>query len=207
MARRTKQEAQETRTLILDTAEMEFRDRGVGHTTLTDIAARAGVTRGAIYWHFDNKAALVQAVNDRVHLPLEALNQMMADAGLEDPLAKLRESALLVLCQAARDERTHRVFEIFAYKCEYVDEMAAMLERQRESRRHCVRAIAENLRHAVDKGQLPRGLDAEGAAVHLYAAVGGLIDNWLLDPDSFDLPATGAALVDRLVAGLRAART
>lgn len=204
MVRRTKQEALETRTLILDTAERVFQAKGVGHTTLADIAAAAGVTRGAIYWHFENKAALLQAVNDRVHLPLEAMNQIIADAHLDDPAAALRQTAVTVLRQAAEDERTRRVFEIFSFKCEYVGDMADMLERQRESRRACLAAIGENLRHAVAKGQLPAGLDVERAAVGLYALVNGLIDNWLMDPDSFDLAQAGEPLVAAYCAGLSA---
>lgn len=204
MLRRTKEEALETRNLILDSAELVFRDKGVGHTTLADIAAAAGVTRGAIYWHFENKAALLQAINDRVHLPLEAMNQVIADTNLDDPLRALRETAVAVLRQAAEDARTRRVFEIFAFKCEYVGEMAAMLARQRESRRACLAAIGGNLRHAVEKGQLPADLDVDRRAIGLYALVSGLIDTWLLDPDGFDLAGMGAGLVEEFCAGLRA---
>src|SRR5690606_10590111 len=55
MARRTKAEAMETREQILDAAELVFHRKGVSCTSLNDIAAEAGVTRGAIYWHFKNK--------------------------------------------------------------------------------------------------------------------------------------------------------
>lgn len=201
MVRRTKEDAQETRTLILDTAEQVFRDKGVGHTTLAEIAAAAGVSRGAIYWHFANKAALLQAMNDRVHLPLEAMHQALADVALVDPLAKMRESARGVLAQVANDARSRRVFEIFSFKCEFVGEMAQMLDRQRESRRGCLRDMEENLRHAVDKGQIPKEVDIERSAIGLYALVDGLIENWLLDPDSFDLVQTGEMLVDNFCAG------
>ncbi|MEW6677869.1 MAG: TetR family transcriptional regulator [Pseudomonadota bacterium] len=204
MVRRTKEDAQETRTLILDTAEQVFREKGVGHTTLAEIAAAAGVTRGAIYWHFDNKAALLQAMNDRVHLPLEAMHQALADIALADPLAKLRESARGVLAQVAQDPRSRRVFEIFSFKCEFVGDMAEMLERQRESRRDCLQDIQENLRHAVDKGQLPASVDIQATAVGVYALVHGLIDNWLLDPESFDLVETGDRLIANFCLGLAA---
>lgn len=202
MARRTKEDALETRTLILDTAEQVFREKGVGHTTLAEIAAAAGVSRGAIYWHFDNKAALLQAMNDRVHLPLEAMHQALADMALADPLAKLRESAHNVLAQVANDPRARRVFEIFSFKCEFVGEMAQMLERQRESRRACLRDMVENLRHAMEKGQIPQGVDIERSAIGLYALVDGLIGNWLMDPDSFDLVETGDLLVDNFCLGI-----
>jgi TetR/AcrR family acrAB operon transcriptional repressor len=58
MVRRTKEEAQATRKLILDTAEVVFHERGVSRSTLNDIAQAAGLTRGAIYWHFKDKADL-----------------------------------------------------------------------------------------------------------------------------------------------------
>lgn len=204
MVRRTKEDAQETRTLILDTAEQVFREKGVGHTTLAEIAAAAGVTRGAIYWHFDNKAALLQAMKDRVHLPLEAMHQSMADMALTDPLAKLRESARGVLAMVATDPHSRRVFEIFSFKCEFVGDMAEMLDRQRDSRRECLQDLQENLRHAVEKGQLPKDLDIERTAIGLYALVDGLIENWLLDPESFDLVDTGERLVANFCLGLAA---
>ncbi|MCP5276890.1 MAG: TetR family transcriptional regulator [Thiobacillus sp.] len=206
MVRRTKEDAQETRTLILDTAEQVFREKGVGHTTLAEIAAAAGLTRGAIYWHFDNKAALLQAMNDRVHLPLEAMHQALADVALTDPLAKLRESAHNVLAQVANDPRSRRVFEIFSFKCEFVGDMAEMLERQRESRRDCLGDLEENLRHAVAKGQLPNQLDIPSTAIGIYALVDGLIENWLLDPGSFDLVDTGDRLVANFCLGLAVTR-
>lgn len=52
MARKTKQEAQETRQHILDVALRLFSQQGVSSTSLGEIAKAAGVTRGAIYWHF-----------------------------------------------------------------------------------------------------------------------------------------------------------
>ncbi|MGE7812031.1 TetR family transcriptional regulator [Pseudomonas sivasensis] len=73
MVRRTKEEAQETRSQILQAAEQAFYDRGVARTTLADIAALAGVTRGAIYWHFSNKSDLLQALLDTLHEPLDEL--------------------------------------------------------------------------------------------------------------------------------------
>ena len=59
MPRKTKEEAQETRQRILDAAERVFQMQGVSRTSLAHIADAAGVTRGAIYWHFRNKADLV----------------------------------------------------------------------------------------------------------------------------------------------------
>ena len=71
VVRKTKEEAQETRNLILDTAETVFSEKGVSRTTLNDIAKAADLTRGAIYWHFKNKADLFDAMLQRVILPMD----------------------------------------------------------------------------------------------------------------------------------------
>jgi len=55
MARTAKQEAQATRNAILEAAGRVLPARGIARTSLLDIAKEAGVTRGAIYWHFTDK--------------------------------------------------------------------------------------------------------------------------------------------------------
>ncbi|PLM57784.1 acrEF/envCD operon transcriptional regulator, partial [Klebsiella michiganensis] len=52
MPRRTKEDALKTRQLLIESAIQQFALRGVTSTTLADIADAAGVTRGAVYWHF-----------------------------------------------------------------------------------------------------------------------------------------------------------
>ena len=62
--RRTKEEALATRNGLLDAAERLFLEQGVAGTSLNDIAVAAGTTRGAIYWHFRDKADLFNAMMD-----------------------------------------------------------------------------------------------------------------------------------------------
>ncbi|RCX31787.1 TetR family transcriptional regulator [Thioalbus denitrificans] len=62
MARKTRTEADRTRRVLLDSALELFRRQGVVHTTLNQIAANAGMTRGAVYWHFRNKEEIILAL-------------------------------------------------------------------------------------------------------------------------------------------------
>src|SRR3990167_761132 len=99
MVRRTKDEAQATRERLLDTAEDGFLARGLSRSSLQDIAAAAGLTRGAIYWHFADKLALFDAMMTRIDLPMEQARGA-AEAGAQDgrtadPLAALRTLALV----------------------------------------------------------------------------------------------------------------
>lgn len=65
MPRRSKDEAQETRAKILSHALTLFVKNGYERTTFTDIAERLKMTKGAVYWHFESKEALLIAlVND-----------------------------------------------------------------------------------------------------------------------------------------------
>jgi TetR/AcrR family acrAB operon transcriptional repressor len=156
MARRTKKEAEATRTSILDAAERVFHERGVAHASLEDVAAAAQVTRGAIYWHFRDKAQLFDAMMQRVMLPVEAINEGADCCAQADPLSLLKRSAVDVLLRTARDPRTRRVFEIAYHKCEYVGDAAGVRDRHIASQRECLGTIEEGLRACVKCGQLPR---------------------------------------------------
>lgn len=71
MARRTKEEAEETRKEILRAGLDLFCEKGYSKTTFDEIAANINRTKGAVYWHFRNKPdlliALIKEVITRVH--------------------------------------------------------------------------------------------------------------------------------------------
>ncbi len=66
MARRTKEEAEKTRARILASALSLFAKKGYDRTTFNDIAARLKLTKGAVYWHFESKQALLMALLDEM---------------------------------------------------------------------------------------------------------------------------------------------
>ncbi|HPW30603.1 MAG TPA: TetR family transcriptional regulator, partial [Rhodoferax sp.] len=99
MARRTKEDALATRELLLDAAERVFHRRGVSRTTLQEIAQDAGLTRGAIYWHFQNKGELFHAMMERVTLPMMARMTEISPADEDRPLEKIRRNTAAALQQ------------------------------------------------------------------------------------------------------------
>jgi TetR/AcrR family transcriptional regulator, acrAB operon repressor len=203
MARRTREEALETRNRILDAAERVFNQQGVSHTSLASIASAAGVTRGAVYWHFRNKIDLFDAMMQRVVLPIETMLERSAKDGVADPLAELRGSTLEALGRTARDSRLQRVFDIAYHKCEYVGDAAGLRERHRASQRQCTRRIEQSLRNAIAKGVLSSSVDPRAAAIGLSSLVQGLLSNWVLDKRSFTLAATAETLIDIYLRGLQ----
>ena len=205
MARRTREDAASTREQLLDAAERVFRERGVAHTSLAEVAAAAGVTRGAVYWHFRDKSDLFEAMCKRARLPLEAMLDRAGSTTHADPLAALRELAVSALARLAGDPRVHAVFEVMFHKCERALEMAPADERTRRERSLCLAHVGEVMRQAVAAGQLPDDTDTALATEAMHAYVVGLMNEWVLDPEAWDLAVRGPALVDLFIAGLRAA--
>lgn len=203
MVKRTRIEAAETRSNILDAAERVFDQRGVSHTSLEDIARAAGVTRGAIYWHFKNKSEVFTAMVDRVTLPMEEMVERSTDADAPDPLALLKEAALSTLRRTATDAQCQRVLGVVIHKCEYLEEMSGVKDRVSRIKCNCVDRAEKAISHAIARGLLPATLDARLAAVGLDALICGLINNWLADRSYADLERDSEALIDRYLASLK----
>lgn len=202
MARRTKEDALATRHQLLEAAERMFAEKGVSRTCLQDIAQAAGVSRGAIYWHFRNKADLFNAMMERIILPMEqAMQQIGSDAG-QDPLLELQRAILATMRSIAGDERTRRVFEVATLKVEYVDELLAVKARHVQAHADGLREMQRSLQQAAaHRGltlQTPPALAAQG----LQALMVGLIHTWLLAPQAFELVPVAQTAVACYLAGL-----
>ena len=202
MARKTKQEALETRENLLDAAGKIFCEKGVANTTLADIAACAGVTRGAVYWHFKDKTALVEALWHRTEMPLDVTWCGENCSASTDPLQSIREQAVDFLQSAVDDPNTKQVWDILLHKCENVADAAVMKTRLRECRTECAQNTADLFDAAIKTGQLPASTDVATAVNGLFCYIEGLIYNWLMHPESTNLEKSAAAYVDIFINGL-----
>ena len=207
MVRKTKEEAQLTRDRILDAAECVFQQRGVAQTSLAEVASTAGVTRGAVYWHFENKADLFEAMMQRTIGPTEdELNTLLERHG-DDALEGVRMLLLDFFSRTATDARFRRVFEIAWHKCEYTGEMAKIRDNHLECGANYLSIIEEAMRRAQRLGQLPAELDTHIAAVGLMSVVDGMLVNWTLDPNRFDFGKTAPHGLKLYFARLTAGKT
>ena len=203
MVRKTKEEALETRTRILETAEQIFSEQGVSHTSLQDIAAAANVTRGAIYWHFKNKTDLLDAMLQRVKMPIEDALERSCDVNSPDPLSQLRRSAVGAMQLISEGASAQRVCEILLFKCEYVAETADMRRRHVDSRKIALGRYEDGFRRAIALGQLPPHINPRIAALGLHAIMHGLFMDWMLEPGDFDITEVGGRVIDDFLAGLK----
>jgi TetR/AcrR family transcriptional regulator, acrAB operon repressor len=203
MARRTKQDALATRDGILDAAELLFEEQGVSRTTLQHIAAAAGVTRGAIYWHFQDKSDLFNAMMERATMPLEAVLRDADQRDATDPVDEVRNWLLTLFRLTVYDPKARRVFNIATHKIEYVEELRGVRDRHLASYNLWLARAEERLKDAIERGQLKDGVLPAVTALGLWALADGLIRKWLLDPTAFDLMSVGHQVVDSYLDSLR----
>ena len=162
-------------------------------TSLAEVATAAGMTRGAVYWHFKDKADLFRAMCDRATLPLDANFERTSPCAESDPLGTLRTLSIGALQSLATDTRAQKVFEIVFHKSELVDELAGLATSHQQERCACLAQIEDIMRRAADAGQLPADLDAALATQGLHALMVGIMHEWVLDPAAYDLAAAAPA--------------
>lgn len=203
MARRTKEDALATRHALLDAAERSFQVHGVARTSLAQIAEAAGLTRGAIYWHFKDKADLFNAMMQRVTLPLETGLTRVAEAGDADGdiIASLRAHLLSSLRQVTHDEQTRRVLEIAVLMVEMSGELADARAQHAQSLADGRRHLARTLQRAAEQRRISLPAPPEVLATGLKALLRGLVDQWLLAP-GMDLERVGQQCVDAFLVGI-----
>lgn len=199
MARKTKQQALETRQHILDVALRLFSQQGVSATSLAEIAQAAGVTRGAIYWHFKNKSDLFSEIWALSESSISDLEIEYRAKFPDDPLSVLRELLIYVLEATAAEERRRLMMEIIFHKCEFVGEMAVAQQAQRNL---CVASnerIEQTLNDCIEAGMLPAKLQTRRAAILMRSYISGIMENWLFAPETYDLKRQAREFVDILI--------
>lgn len=203
MARRTKDESAQTRERILDAAEVEMQARGVSQASLERIAKRADVTRGAIYWHFTDKRALIEAMIGRTHMPLRDLRECLSQhIPGNDPLRLLREMLRHGLERLASDPRHRRVCHIVMHRCEVTDDghpagtvMRAMFAD--------ARIVMLSLCEEIDGlGLLHPGLSPVDATDMMMAFMCGHYDCVLRHPQIYSADRDWAPLVNAALRGV-----
>ncbi len=201
MARKTKEEAEATREEILDAAEACFLQQGVFRTSLEHIAARAGYTRGAVYWHFKNKLEVLQAVIDRVRVPLFCgLEEMSREK--QQPLLALRRFHDHALAEIANTPHARNTIEITLLRCEYADETEELFAQGQRATAQALTHMTTTLQRARKLGHLRDGIDPRAAARAIHFLIGGALRHWILSPNDMCLHREGMAALDMFLAGI-----
>lgn len=187
MVRKTKEDAAITRQRIIDAAREMFLLKGVSRTSLEQIASHASVTRGAVYWHFQNKAELFHAMREEVYLPLiDRMDDTLlgnTDDPNPDPLGRIRkhlESTIQILDD---DQTTRATYEVMMTKCEYVDEFADVLQSILSNCSGLVHKMEQAYAKAQEIGQVGTQLSAAELALDTHLFFSGLLHMWVKDTE------------------------
>lgn len=196
MARRAARlPAEARREEILKAASECFQRAGYHETTIDDIALAAGLSKGAVYWHFEAKRDLFLALVDSFLRELEgeltppegasARESLvhMSEVGLGmDPSGPGWELMIEFMAHAARDEvLRRRVFEMGE---------------------GAIEAIVATIERGVKSGEF-RAVDPGHVALGFAAILDGLKLHQVLRPE-LDISAAWRETVDLLLRGLEA---
>jgi AcrR family transcriptional regulator len=203
----------ETKERIVREALRLFLDRGYERASLNEVAEAVGITKPAIYHHFEGKEALFQAVLD---LFFEEMGKWSAARfgtcrTLEELLAALFASigafqrVAHILLGEEEDGTPSGVLELFLTASR---KDPAFRGRLGEGLARSRSALAEKLSEARERGEIRADVDCDVLAFEIHALIEGTGLIASID-HSVDMDAVGRSMFDstwRLIAGSRADR-
>ena len=177
--RRTKEEAGRTRKAILNASLKVFSTKGYARSRLEDVAKEAGVTRGAIYWHFDNKANLYSsAVIESVSGYRERLTDILQSD--LSPLTKIRTLMKEWLITLEEDEAYRTLVEMTLTKTEFDEQVLEGVKDWFGFVDRVQQAIVDLVREGIDAGEIDSRADPELAALALISYLNGIEETWFI---------------------------
>ncbi|MGK5044559.1 TetR/AcrR family transcriptional regulator [Janthinobacterium sp. GB4P2] len=193
MVRRTRAEMEETRASLLATARKVFSERGYANTSMDDLTAQVGLTRGALYHHFGDKKGLLEAVVEHIDAEIDDRLQAISD-GADDAWEGFRIRCRAYLEMALEPEIQRIVLR---------DARAVLGGTSPASQRHCI----ESMQRLIDK-LIQQGVVAEASPQALASLIYGSLAEaafWIADGDDGNARlAQGIAALELLLRGLLA---
>jgi AcrR family transcriptional regulator len=182
---------------ILAAAVTCFARKGYHDTTMEEIAAEAGIAKGAIYLYFESKEALFLALYQQwgcdARVGIEAALSALSPDERSSPRRVLRLVAEVTGQHVQRDTALCRVLMECRTLAAFVP---AIAERTVREQRHNRAQLEDLIRAGVEMGEWPPETDVPTRATLFRATLLGLMATWHAAPGSFDWAATAAALVD-----------
>lgn len=198
MARKTKAEAALTRDRIVTCARQVFSRDGVTNTSLETVAKEAGVTRGAVYWHFRDKADLFMAVRQQTGTLLR-----FGEIRTGDALQRLEAGLQSALERLGSDRQALETYEVMLWKCEYVGAFAGVRQDLMSASTLFLSEATELYAEAVRMKLTPADLDPALAARETLCFYAGLLKLWLADENGVTVRTEVRRLIAQHLGGRR----
>ncbi|MEU4157841.1 TetR/AcrR family transcriptional regulator [Actinoplanes sp. NPDC026670] len=195
--KRTAQEAAETRAAVLSAGLKVFAERGYDRATLAEIGTRAGVTRGAVYHHFSDKAQLyTTAIAERWATVGARVWSGLAGPG---PARERLRACLVEYFRAMEEDGDFReLLDVTILRSDVSIEPGAGLADKQQGIREWVAQISALL---ADE-DLRSGTSADDAAVLVVSTLAGVMVTWRMGDDLFSPAGKAAVFTDAILAAL-----
>ena len=203
MARKTKQEAENTRNAILNAATQVLLMRGIARTHIDDIAREAGLTRGAIYWHFANKADLLNTLWEELINKNDFLFQVMGGTDEFDPLGFLVEQLFIFIEKMPANAHRRRLFHLFLNEGVLLQHDYPSHFDRKSFQQQRLKNLEHLLRDAVDKRQLPASIDTWLGAITIVSYIDGLTPQYQQLMDELEIKLDVSFLITGLMHMIR----
>ncbi len=183
MARRTKEEAEQTRLEILKASLDLFSEKGYSKTTFDEIAKRINKTKGAVYWHFRNKPDLLVAIiKDAITKLNEHVCMIMPETNNINDLKKY----FLYHAQLIESSPELRKFMFFAlYQMEWSENIYKKVNKSLEDILDGPqKRIKETLTIMKKRGEITKDTNIDEISEVFFCFWKGAVDNEILRPGS-----------------------
>ena len=196
-------QGQDTRERIIASAARVFGQKGFQRASLDLVASDAGLTKGAIYWHFKSKNDLYFSLLDSrfqrdVSSMREAQSAMLADAALHDTPRLMAMLFSASLNAATTDPDWPRLFvEVMGHSRE--PEVRDRIGQFYEQGWDVARQMVTDLQSA---GRIRQDIDPDMMATFWFALADGLILAWLSQPERIDFTTVARGILDMMWRGI-----
>lgn len=201
--KKTKSESLKTRQYLLNAALEVFYRQGVTRSTLQEIAQEAGVTRGALYWHFKNKEDLFEALFQQLYNDILVRFEDKVVREAPDALMYLREILLDTLKIVSQDELHRKFCDVLNQKCERTPHNETVTALADKYHHLFLNQITHILKICREQKKLPENIDLELATLFLKSHFAGLIRLWIFNPEDFDLSVVAETMIDASIHALQ----
>ena len=199
--KRTKEKAELTREKLLKVALNVFNRKGYAETRLEDVAKQANVTRGAIYWHFQNKYNLYYTLIKEYTPDVEKQFETILDSD-ESPVKRIGQ-CLTHFCENIEDDEEFQaliklVFLNKSILVESEDILKVISERQRS----IMHLISMVIQEGIECGEIRSGIEPDSISILLNCSLAGIAAMWFSKAIEFSPKKKADIFIDNFLNGI-----
>ena len=199
--KKTKEDAALTRQVVLDAAAIVFSRKGFLQTTLEEVAKEAGVTRGAIYWHFGNKIEMFSAVLNGYYKKLEKRATKILNSD-QRPIKKLRQLMGEILLMASNSDVFWVIEELQLLRASKDQELNRLYKSHLEDIKNIRGMLNGLIADGIAAGELDSHLDPRIATLASMSYLAGMRTILLSDISEISITGNIDKLIDIFISGI-----